>query len=302
MNSLERQLSKIEKVLNTDKILDSETTAQTIKDYYRINSLAYSIHSRGGFIHMGISDGEKFSKEDLKAAAEFVDSYIEDDTEQVLELAMGKGANSAFLADKNPQVKFYGLDLTEKHVKKAEKAAKNRENFISAQGDFHDLSRYSEDQFDIVFIIEALCYSNNKNDVLSEVSNVLKPGGLFVIFDGYTSRPREELDEKELKAQRLAEKGMQVDKIEYYGQFKENISKSSFEIVKEKDITQNVLPTLDRFKSWADKFFNRPYFARVLSTVLPLTFVQNAVSGALLAPLVRENIASYQITVLRNKS
>ncbi len=47
--------------------------------------------------------------------------------------------------------------------------------------------------FDVVFVIEALCYSTQKKQVLKEVKRVLKKDGIFIVIDAFARKHTEEL-------------------------------------------------------------------------------------------------------------
>src|SRR6185436_1861513 len=106
---------------------------------------------------------------------------------EVLELGPGKGLNSVYLAERNPDVRFTGVDLTPQHVKVASERGKHCPNLRILHGDFHDLVQIPDESVDLAFEVEAGCYSDTPERVsrfLSEVGRVLRPGGTFVAF-GY---------------------------------------------------------------------------------------------------------------------
>jgi cyclopropane fatty-acyl-phospholipid synthase-like methyltransferase len=51
-------------------------------------------------------------------------------------------------------------------------------------GDFHELTKlYGREQFDLVYFLESLSHSSRPGDVIREVYEVLKPGGIVYIKD-----------------------------------------------------------------------------------------------------------------------
>lgn len=69
-------------------------------------------------MYCGISYERKHKKGDLKEQVRIVERYLHDiNAKNVQELAYG-GANSAFLARRNPLVTFEGIDLSLKPLKR----------------------------------------------------------------------------------------------------------------------------------------------------------------------------------------
>jgi SAM-dependent methyltransferase len=52
-------------------------------------------------------------------------------------------------------------------------------------------TRFGDDSLDAVVAIESSCYANgeSKSELLNEIQRVLKPGGRFVISDGFVKKP-----------------------------------------------------------------------------------------------------------------
>lgn len=106
--------------------------------------------------------------------ARTVEGYVrQTNTKKVKELGSGLGLNIALLASRNPRVAFDGDDLSNKPLHLHAKLPNTRFCF----GDYHDLSQFEDNSYDIVFVMEALCYSTDKPRVLREVSEKLRDGG-----------------------------------------------------------------------------------------------------------------------------
>ena len=225
---LQQKINKISKVFNIEDVSSIIPDKKYIQKYYKINKIPYSLfHTYSDLIYMGISRDGKFKRSDLLAHARLVNEYIGESEKEngsisdgkvqnVLELACGRGANTSYLARQQPEVYFYGIDISEGQLYFARKKSKKLKNFTPTIGDYHDLSKFGSDFFDVVFVVEALCYSTQKEKVLSEVFRVLKKGGKFIIFDGYLNKLEANLNEIEQKACKLTERGMAVSKFEIY--------------------------------------------------------------------------------------
>lgn len=252
---------------------------------------------------MGISRDGTFHKDDLLEYARIVEKYVKQThATEVLELACGRGANSLYLAGRFPKTSFYGLDLPDGQLNYALKRAEKFANVHPAVGDYHDLSMFPAAKFDLVFVIEALCYSTNKAKVLHEIHRVLKKDGICIIADAYTKKPLDKLTTDELLAKRLIERGMLVEDFMYYPTFKKLVQRS-FRVLYEEDISEYLLPTLYRFEAQAKFLFSLPKsLGKLIVRLLPSDVVNNAISGYLMPLIVKNGIAQMEIFVLKRKS
>ncbi len=301
--NISKKTEKIQKIFDVEKLLAKNTDTKSIAKYYKINKLAYSLfHNNQNLVHMGISRDGTYKKEDLLEQPNLVKKYIKKtNARKVLELATGKGANSLYLAKEFPNVQFIGLDLPEGQLPPAKKSAKKTSNFTVVQGNFHNLQHFEEKSFDLVFIIEALCYSTKKEVVAKEVNRILKGKGIFIIADGYLGKKEESLKENELLAKKLVEKGMLVNKFENYKTVKNKITKAGFTLLEEEEVSEFILPTLYRFEKLARVAFQSTLFAKILVKTLPNAFTHNAVSGYLMPNLVKKGIAKYFLSVFEKR-
>lgn len=297
---LKEKLSKLSKVLSLDEILNAPTDIHSVAKYYKVNKLAYTLlHSREDFVHLGISYHGKFKKSDLWEQARIVERYINDfKATKVLELATGRGANSAYLAHKYPQIQFYGLDLPDGQLDFAINKSKNLQNFHVQEGDFHNLQDFEPNSFDIVFLIEALCHSENKEMVLKEVIRVLKNEGVFIVIDGFAGKPASDMTKDEELAAKLIEKGMRVGKFEYEQDFKNMLEKTGFNIIQQMDLSREVQPTLKRLERRARVPMSLPHLiAKRILGCLPSEFTYNTASGYLFSIAFELGLSKYMAFV-----
>jgi ubiquinone/menaquinone biosynthesis C-methylase UbiE len=303
-NALHKKLTEIKKVFPINTIVTSKPTVDSIAKYYRINKLAYKFfHSKDDFIHMGISRDGTYTSDDLIEPARIVEKYITTTkAKNILELAAGKGANSHYLAQHFPKTSFFAVDLPNGQFDIAINKNKNIKNFHPSEGDYHDLRQYKANSFDVVFVIEALCYSMNKEKVLREVKRVLKPRGLFIVMDGYSKKPEKMLTTDEQLAKKLIERGMMLEDLVYYKEFIQQIAVSKFSIIHEEDVTAYVLPSLERFEKRAKLFFHFPTaIQKLFVKILPAEFVNNVLSAYLMATLSHLGVADYEVTVMKKE-
>jgi len=250
---------------------------------------------------MGISRDMKYDHEDVLEQPKIVAKYIRRlNAHNVLDLGVGKGSSSTYLARLFSNIRFDGIDLPNSLLDVAKRAAKKVPNFYPMEGNYHDLSRYDRAQFDVVFAIESLCHSTKKEKVFNEIWRVLRKDGTFIIIDGYLGKPEKSLNDNERLAKKLTEKGMMVEDFEYYGDIKEKIEQLGFKIIEEEDVTRLIIPTLKRFESLARKtLFNHPRLGRVIVKLLPDEFTANAISGYLMPVIVELSLAKYTILVVK---
>jgi ubiquinone/menaquinone biosynthesis C-methylase UbiE len=247
---------------------------------------------------MGISRDGLYKDEDLLEAARTVEKYIlKLEAHNVFELATGRGATSSYLAKKYPRIQFEGIDISQGQLDFAFKKAKKIKNYRPKLGNYHNLKGLSPNKFDIVFVIEALCYSKKKEKVLREVYRILKKGGVFIIFDGYARK--KDLTPQELLAKQLTERGMALSLFETYSSFKAKIKKTAFSIIYEEDVSEYIMPTLRKFEKLTEIFYLSPLMAKMIRKTFPPEFINNVLSASLMPMMIRLNIGCYYITVLK---
>jgi ubiquinone/menaquinone biosynthesis C-methylase UbiE len=296
-DNLELYLTQIYKIFDVPRMINEPQGKPQIINYYHKNAfLIYRLfHNWEGFMHCGISYDGRHKKDDFKEQAKIVERYIHDsNAKNVLELAYGWGANSAFLAKRNPEVTFEGIDLSLNPLKRFTKIS----NLRFQSGDYHDLSAFKDDSYDIVFVIEALCCSTNKSQVLREVKKKLRKGGLFIVIDAYRRERTRPLSHSEEVMAQLIEKGFSVDKFERVEDV-EGYMQEVYSIVAAKDITQCVLPCMAKGK-WARHYFSHPAFARTINKLLSFDVVKNTIVALLIEISIKRQIACYYVHVLKN--
>ena len=135
--------------------------------------------------------------------------------------------------------------------------------------------------------------------MLAEVKRVLKPGGVFIILDGYIKKGRAAMTSDELLAVRLSEIGMAVREFEEYPSLLSKAKKLGFSVASSEDVSKFILPTMRRFERLAIGFFRHPHLAKLITKLFSKEFAYNAISGLLMYNLVGDDVASYYITVLK---
>lgn len=286
MNSL----NQLKEFINCDWYFNNDIS---INKYYKINKKAYRLfHSKNGFMHMSISFDDKMHKEGEFYQPNTVESYIKENTKNILELGCGQGANLYYLGKRHANINFQGIDLQPS-------IDKSLDNVNLMKGDYHFLDKIETNSQDIVYAFETLCYSKDKAKIFKEVNRVLKDNGVFIIFDGYAKRQREELTKEEKEIMILVEKGMALEEFEYYKNISHYAKDNNFKEEIVVDLSKNVIPNMRRFKRIVVKGMKLGFFFKILCKILPKAFVGNAISGYLMMETLERNIFGYMEHIYR---
>lgn len=296
---LQERLDRLGRFFNLGKLAEADCSAKGIQRYYRLSRHAYSrYHDKGNAVHMGLSQGDVWRPEDMFGQAAFVETHLNGATD-VLELATGRGMNALWLARRHPDMKFHGMDLTPAQLAYAKADGSGVSNFTASLGDYHDLGSLAPESQDLVFVVEALCHSDRKAVVLQEVHRVLRPGGRFVVIDGYravgATTPVME------QALRLLARGMAVPDFIEYQAFRNVIAESPLALLDEHDRSAEIMPSLRRLEALADRFMAPRLKMKLMRAVLPKPLLHNVVSGYLFPTLLEAGAISYWLTVLRKE-
>ncbi|MGB3651167.1 MAG: class I SAM-dependent methyltransferase, partial [Rivularia sp. (in: cyanobacteria)] len=247
--TLTEALEKIDQTFGIDKIL-SDFDRNFMVRYYTQSEIGYrTYHSEQDCVHMALNEDGVFNTQGYYAQPKTVETHLQSlNAKQVLELGCGKGFNSVFLADRNPETMFTGIDLTPLHVKIAQKKAVDLKNLSFMQGDFNHLP-FADGQFDVVFAVECLCHSTNVPRTLAEIYRVLRPGGRLVVFDGYRSAEFENQEASLRTAQKLTEVAMAVqDGMNDIDNWSNTSSEVGFKLLESADLSQAIKPTVYRLQ------------------------------------------------------
>ena len=294
-DNLESCLCQVGKVFDIPSMLSGPQARPQIIHYYFINRLTLLFYNWDGFFHYGISRNGKYEADDHKAHVRILEGYVrQTNAKKVMELGSGLGPNIAFLATRNPRVAFDGVDLSNKPLHRHAKLPNAR----FCCGDYHDLSQFEDNSYDIVFVIEALCYSTDKSRVLREVRKKLRDGGLFIVIDGYQRDRAKPLSSSEEAMWGLIAKSLACETIERVDVVEDYMQKE-FSVVVAQDLTERVWPSLFRFEPLARFYFSHPAFAQAANTFVPHDVVKNTIHILLLPISVERRIGCYYIHVLQ---
>jgi SAM-dependent methyltransferase len=209
--SLSKRLRKLARVFRLGALrAEPLDTGQVIAYYEQCFSAYQKHHSSEGAMHLAISEGDTFHPLGFYGQLRRIAAPWRDRPPQaVLELGFGQGFNLAHLAERFPDVRFSGVDITPAHQEVARRRLQQAglTNVALTQGDFHQLP-YADASFDHVFAIEAFCYATDMGRAFAEIARVLRPGGTVTFFDGYLIRQPQTFSADEALAAELVAKGV----------------------------------------------------------------------------------------------
>lgn len=296
---LARRLATIEGIFDTGLLEGRGEKEAEVACYYEQSRWAYKIfHSNEGAMHLALSPDGVFDKQGYLGQAREVERLIGPDTESVLELATGNGFNLRYLAERHPHTSFTGLDLVATHVAAARAKADGMGNARFLEGDFHRLP-FDAETFDVLFVVESLCHATDLDTALQEAHRVLRPGGVFVVIDGWRTARFAELPAEARRAATATEQAMSVAQPLVIDDWLDAVAERGFEVVEERDLTQQVLPTVRRLERIARVVFGHPRATRAAQRVLPERFLMNGIAVYLMQLTLAGGVHTYRLVVLR---
>jgi ubiquinone/menaquinone biosynthesis C-methylase UbiE len=181
-------------------ITQRTTTQQKIIDYFEGASLDYyywdkAFNMHFGYYKAGINPLKRpaLLNQLNKEIMERLQLYQYTDP-LVLDLGCGLGAASRYMAKENSEAQFYGFTITPWQVEfgnELTKEQKMADQVSLYQSDFTSLP-IADESAEAAFAMESACYAagKDKKDLIQELYRVLKPGGRFVINDGFRKHSR----------------------------------------------------------------------------------------------------------------
>lgn len=291
---LRAKIDEMGRFINLDRFIDGEKNSlKQIRSYFRINHWAYRrFHSQDGFMHFRISPNGYFTDEDVYFQPDSVSEFIKPGA-VVMELGFGQGANLLYLARCHPEATFYGLDLLP--YKKKDLPA----NVKTLAKDYSNLSEFADNSVDVIYAFETIVYCSDKVKVMKEFCRVLKPNGVFIVYDYALADELQTFDGPIQKAIALISKGGAAAMIESLAAWNDHFEKAGLKLETSVDYVRQTLPDLKRLERKADKIMKRPWLARVMFWLLPDQFVANIILGYLGYDAGNAGIGGYQKWVCR---
>ena len=283
--SLKELIKSVEKIYPYKSIEDLEIDEDYTNKYYQNSNLGYKfIHSNKGSVHMALSNGDEFKEEDyythLKIIQERIAKIQFKKSLNILELGCGKGFNINYLAQKNSNHNFIGIDITREHLNQASEINEQNENVVIKYMSFDDF-KFKNIKFDLIYEIESICHTSNYKILIGNIYNLLETNGLFISFEGYRNTLNKNKTVEIEKLQNYIEKSMSVKhgiEVEDWIKCAENIFSKVIAINR----SEQIIPNLRKFNNLAGKYFRRPKLAKLVNLIMPKELVMNSIAGYLM--------------------
>ncbi len=301
---LARRLRKLRRVFDLEALRHEPLAAPQVIDYYNHCHDAYrKYHSAEGAVHMALNDGDRFDADGFYGQLRRIERLWATPPDDVLELAFGQGFNLAYLAPRHPRCRWSGIDLTPAHLLiAAERLRREDLDRVALRlGDFHALP-YSDASFDHIFCIEAFCYATDLPKALAEVARVLRPGGSFVLFDGYLPRPPHELLADEALAVELVAKGMAIEGLQELAKLLSTAQSAGLRTMSCTALDTAVMPSLRRLERTTGAVIRLPWLGRRALARRSAARGRNVIAGYLMATTVAMGLIGYREIVLLKES
>ena len=108
---------------------------------------------------------------------------------RILDMGCGLGATLRSIARRLPTAELKGITLVPWQLEQGRLLNQSSPDFTNVELDLGDYERttYPSASFDAVYALESSCYGNgaNKSKLVREAHRVLRPGGRFVVADGF---------------------------------------------------------------------------------------------------------------------
>jgi SAM-dependent methyltransferase len=185
--------------------------------------------------------------------AEVVEST--DPVRSVVELGCAEGFNTAYLAERFPEVAFTGYDLVPEHIAAATARLADVANTSFAVADFHHLP-VPAGSADVVFSVESIIHSTDMERVLGQAFAALRPGGALFAIELFRKDAGWGAGDAELeRARAVTETLLAIPAMHAHADFLALAGRVGFDHVTTTDLTAAALPKMQRLSK---------LFARVL--------------------------------------
>lgn len=287
-------MQRIHDVFDVQAIVSEDLSLQDTETYYHQSNLGYLFfHSWQGAVHMALSEGDTFNPADYARQVQCIaDDIRQQPTQVILELGMGKGFNLHYLAEMLTDHTLYGLDYTTLHARQSKSRLHNSNNVHIMRADFHHVP-LANNSIDYVFELESVCHALDVKQVLEAVYRVLRPNGIFTLFDGFRVVPMDVLTPQYQTARHLVEKPLGVHEGTNIHDFLQHAQNAGFEVTAIKDLSIQILPNLKRLQALQDRFFWHSLPLKIANQLFPPYLIRNVIASMLMPHMVESGIQGY---------
>lgn len=231
-------------------MLETTTDARSIVAYYTAAQFDYRVFWRlrsQMAMHYGYWDSTTRTlaaalRRENEVLAEWAGIRASD---RVLDAGCGVGGSAIYLG-RTIGCRVLGITLSPSQVQTAMRNAERSKVSGLVGFEVRDFvaTGLPDASFDVVWAIESVCHAERKSDFLREAHRLLRPGGRLIVADGFALKNELSLDEAALMQSWLD--GWRVPAIATVEHFRSDIRAAGFDVAREQDATQNVLPSSKR--------------------------------------------------------
>ncbi|CCD23766.1 sterol 24-C-methyltransferase NDAI_0C01050 [Naumovozyma dairenensis CBS 421] len=219
-----------------------ENYNETTHSYYNIVTDFYEYGWGSSFHFSRFYKGESFQAS--IARHEHYLAYMAGIKKQdlVLDVGCGVGGPAREIANFTG-CHIVGLNNNDYQIAKAKWGAKKAgldKNLEFIKGDFMDLNgTFEENTFDKVYAIEATCHAPNLEKCYKEIYKVLKPGGVFAVYEWVMTDKFDENNEEHQKIRYEIELGDGIPKMFSVDVARDALKNCGFDVLVDKDLADN---------------------------------------------------------------
>lgn len=301
--SLIQRLNFLRTFLNFDFLFQQYPVSNQItKKYYKTTRIPFYrlFCSKKGFMHIGLSFDNSYIKNDKYeyTQAKIVSTYLNKfSSGKILEIGCGQGTNIHYLSRRFPFLEFIGVDL----IPGSELDKNLESNMVFIQDDYHKLSCISNASIDVVFAIETICYSTQKNKLFELLYQKLKPNGILIIFDGYSCKKRCNYSQVERFCLDILENAYHIDQFEYDKDVEHTLKKAGFSNILVKNLDKYANPYFLDIEKRIEHFCSFGILLKIALKFVSTEITGSMVPGYILGEMVRSKIVCYKLHVLEKK-
>ncbi|MEK7638545.1 MAG: class I SAM-dependent methyltransferase [Patescibacteria group bacterium] len=272
---------------------ENKTLVQKYYDYTR-HFYKWFWHGKTNALHYGFFDDSVTSFKDalVRTISKTVELADIQKNHRVVDLGCGIGG-SVFWVAKNIGAHTTGITISGEQHKKALRLRKeyNLENHTEfTVGDFLH-TPYSDEQFDRVMSIEALCHGQHVvHEVARELFRIVKSGGRIAIMDGYVGT--KQLTKSEIEDIKIFEEGLTLVHLITPTAFVDALKEAGFQNVAFTDFTKNILPTTEKMYDLTRRWYWLTWLL-VTMRLVPDLMLKNNVAGQVQRNLTKSRALVY---------